>query len=184
MPSNASGPAPSADKTTPTDFSNCHTRILNNFGKLKNISETDDFSDVETQTLIKGLIKYFKHEVWEHHREEEEELFEAVLDCTHSSPDASKAKAFVKQLTEEHRDMENQWRKQVKPDLRRLSHGKSDKFDRKAASKLASDYLDHARFEEEIFLPFAEKVLKGTGMSSIGLALHLRRAKRGVSAYI
>ena len=80
--------------------------------------------------------------------------------------------------------MESQWRKKVKPDLRRLSHGKSAKFDRKAAAKLAADYLAHARFEEEEFLPFSEKVLKGTGMSALGLALHLRRAKRGVSAYI
>ena len=167
-----------------TDFSNCHTRILENFEKLKNLSTVEDFSSAEIQAMIKGLIKYFKHEVWQHHREEEEELFEAVLDSARNTADENKTKAYIKQLISEHRDMEKQWRKQVKPDLRRLSHGKSAKFDRKAASKLASDYLKHARFEEEVFLPFAEKLLKGTGMSALGLALHLRRAKRGVSAYI
>ncbi len=167
-----------------TDFSNCHTRILKNFSKLKHLSDWQDFSNPNTQAMIKGLIKYFKKEVWQHHQEEEQELFEAVLDCTHSGPNAELAKEYVDRLIREHRDMEDQWRRVVKKDLRRLARGKSDKFNRKAAAKLAGDYLEHARFEEDVFLPFAEKCLKGTGMSALGLALHLRRAERGVSAYI
>ena len=184
MTSITPGKVPSGNTAKQTDFSNCHTRILENFGKLKNVSEIEDFSNADTQAMIKGLIKYFKHEVWQHHREEEEELFEAVLDSAHSTPDFEKAKECVKRLIDEHREMEKQWRKKVKPDLRKLSRGKSATFDREAASKLANDYVSHARFEEDEFLPFAEKILKGTGMSALGLALHLRRAKRGVSAYI
>ncbi len=175
---------PSESVPSQTDFSGCHTRILNNFSKLKHLSDWEDFSNPNTQAMIKGLIKYFKHEVWQHHQEEEQELFEAVLDSTHSGAEAAIAKEYVDRLISEHRDMEGQWRKTVKKDLRRLARGKSDTFNRDAAAKLAADYLSHAHFEEEVFLPFAERVLKDAGTSALGLALHLRRAKRGVSAYI
>ena len=49
---------------------------------------------------------------------------------------------------------------------------------------LVSTYANHARFEEQVFLPLAHSILSRNGnhMAALGVSLHLRHAMPAVLA--
>lgn len=165
-----------------TDFSNCHIGIIQNFESLKALASEEIEVNKETKATAKKLIAFFADVVLEHHSEEEEELFHTVMTTPGHDDEKEQAKEMIDQLVAEHRDLEAQWKK-LAPQLKQLAKGKSVTLDRDAALKLATDYLAHAKYEEDVFLPLSEKILAGTGMEALGLSLHMRHAKPFV-AYI
>lgn len=176
-------PSASGEGEAPlTDFSNCHIGIIQNFETLKNLASNEIQANKETKATAKKLIAFFADVVLEHHSEEEEELFRTVMTTPGHDEEKEQAKQMVDQLTAEHRDLEAQW-KNLAPQIKQLAKGKSVSVDRDAAMKLATDYLAHAKFEEDVFLPLSEKILAGTGMEALGLSLHMRHAKP-FTAYI
>lgn len=167
------------------DFSNCHVGIIKNFEQLRALATTSISDPVpqDIKQVAAKLYSFFHEVVLKHHKEEEDELFNVVIDCARRGEETSKAKAMIKQLTNEHRMLEMQW-KLIEPDIKQLAKGKSVIFDHAMALRLANTYLDHAQFEEREFLPLSAEILGDKGLSSLGLSIHMRHTSVGVSNYI
>ena len=167
------------------DFSQCHVGIIQNFEALKALG-TSDISDPvspEIQTSAKRLVQFYKEVVLNHHQEEEQELFNVVLDCAKPGSELTQAKAMVERLTQEHRNLEKQW-KGIEADVKKLAKGKFSKLDKDASVSMAENYLAHAHYEEDAFLPLSAEILKDTGLESLGITLHTRHDMQKISAYI
>ena len=167
------------------DFSKCHVGIIQNFEALKNLANTviTDPVQADVKESAKKLLQFYKDVVLNHHQEEEQELFNLVLDCAKPGAEHSDAKNMVDRLTQEHRDLEKQW-KLIEADVKKLARGKSASLNRDAAMNMAENYLAHANFEEQAFLPLSAEILKDTGLESLGITLHIRHNLHKVAGYI
>ena len=168
-----------------TDFSDCHVGIIKNFESLRDLATKKITLPVSqsTQDIAGKLYRFFHDVVLTHHQEEEKELFNVVLDCAHRGDETESAKAMIKQLTNEHRMLEMQW-KLIEPDIKLLSKGKPTLLDQTMALRLANAYLEHASFEETEFLPLSATILGEKGLSSLGMSIHMRHSNVSISNYI
>lgn len=169
-----------------TDFSNCHEGIINNFEALRALAQQEipDPVPAEIKKQADKLLAFFRDVVLEHHKEEEQELFAEVKDSARAGgTDAASALEMISQLTAEHRSLEKQWQA-LEPAIKKLAKGKSAALDQAAALKLATEYLAHAHFEEQAFLPLSAKMLGERGLSSLGLSLHMRHNQIHLPNYI
>lgn len=166
-----------------SDFSSCHTDILQRLKLLRSLAKSSGGKDTEGRETAARLLKFFDDVVIEHHRDEEQELFVAVLQSTKGTDESKHAKGMVNRLVDEHLALEKQW-KNIEPQLKRLAKGKTIKLNKPAIRQLAEEYQAHAEFEEQEFLPFAERVLQEQGLSALGLSLHLKHSDAVVFGYI
>ncbi len=175
-----------SDSSPLNEFSGCHDGIIANFHRLQELVNRYRAGDDPQQLkkTARQLLDFFEDVVLDHHAEEEEELFVAVLQNLEDENEetARRARELVRQLTVEHRELEALWGR-IEKGLRRLAHGKPADFDDAAAAQLAERYLSHAELEEREFLPLAARILDKQAMSELGLNLHLRHMER-VNAYI
>ena len=85
--------------------------------------------------------------------------------------------SLVTRLTAEHRRVEAQFARLV-PAIEGTGSRHPAPIDASALTALVNDYLAHARFEEEEFLPLATRILErqGSHMAALGLSLHMRHS--------
>ena len=116
--------------------------------------------------------------MYDHHAEEEKELFPAVLAASNAA-EYSALRALAEWLTADHRGIETLWTA-IEPGLEQLALGESVQLDTAAVTDLVTRYEAHARQEEEQFLPLAETILarKDPSMAALGLSLHMRHQLR------
>ena len=170
-------PDPAGSDQPLAGFSQCHADILLQlqvFAELPELQATAAHArEVAANTL--GL---FKVAVYAHHADEERELFPAVLRSAAPGEEASHIGALVQRLTDDHRSIESRWKK-LEPAIRATAKGKPASLDSDAVEELVAAYRAHARFEEQEFLPLAERVLdrNSNHMAALGLSLHLRHAR-------
>ena len=121
------------------------------------------------------VLDFFRVAVFEHHKEEEEELFPAVLDSAQPGAEHALVTTLIEALTVEHRLIEGLWR-QLEPQLKKIAKGQAFEIDAPLLQDLVSRYLAHAQSEETQFLPLAENILgrNGNHMAALGLSLHMR----------
>ncbi|WP_087743286.1 MULTISPECIES: hemerythrin domain-containing protein [unclassified Acidovorax] len=176
--------APTADVSPLGNFSHCHAGIishLNTFGELSALLEPA----ARARLIARETLTFFRGAVFDHHKEEEKDLFPAVL--RHAVPGAERAEvqAMVERLTAEHRRIEELWL-DLEPQLEKVAKGADVKFDSAAAQELVGRYQAHARFEEDRLLPLAQQILgrHSADLAELGLALHTRHvvmaARRGL----
>ncbi len=117
----------------------------------------------------------------EHHREEEEELFPAVLASARLGDEREQLVRVVARLTSEHRQLETSFRR-ILSVIDAMGDGVFAPLDRADIASLVHAYLAHARFEEEVFLPKAMVILgrNSDHMAALGLSLHIRHAAEDV----
>lgn len=163
---------------TPVDtFSDCHAGILaglRTFSTLPPLAEAARRSrDVATR-----MLEMMDTAVREHHKQEEEELFPAVLQSAEEGQERDAVRSLVWRLTDEHREVEMLW-KRMRPDVARIAQGKAVQLPQDAVDVLVSSYRQHAQTEERHFLPLAQEILgrNGNHMAALGLSLHLRHAR-------
>lgn len=164
------------DKDPLTDFSDCHggiTHMLNKLVTLPALASHKETFDA-ARKLAAELRQFFHSVVLKHHLDEEQELFAAVRDALDHNPDqAMVMRGHIGRLTEEHRYIEALWKK-VEPDLKKLEKGKVVLLDGQLIQQLARDYLAHAEFEEQYFLPQSEQLLSNNELSALAMSLHIR----------
>ncbi len=173
-----------AENTPLNEFSGCHEGIMRNFRRLGELAERwqQGASPAELKDTARSLVEFFDDVVREHHQEEEQELFTAVLDSLEGEAEADRAREQITRLSREHRELEALW-SEIEPALKRLARGKPAQLDTDKARELAERYLAHARFEEEEFLPLSARILDKNAQSALGLSLHMRHQGR-VNPYI
>ena len=157
-------------------FSNCHVGILSHledFGKLPALLEPA----AQARRIATSILSFFRTAVFEHHQEEEKELFPAVLTSAEPGKERDRVKAIVDRLTREHREVEAEWIR-LEPAIKKVAKGAEVALDGKAIESLVRLYHGHAAFEEKEFLPLSQQILgrNGNHMAALGLSLHLRHS--------
>jgi hemerythrin-like domain-containing protein len=172
------------DQDTPiSNFTNCHSGIL------KRLNALDELPALlapaaRAKQIAEESLDFFREAIFEHHLEEERELFPAVMASALPGEELERVKSIVKRLTEEHRMVEALW-KRLEKGLKPVAKGHSTDLDVSELQRLVAEYTGHAAFEEADFLPLAEIILgrNSNHMAALGLSLHMRHA-RPVNAYI
>ena len=157
-----------------TDFSQCHVGILSHlkaFGGLPALLEPA----ARARRIAEETLSFFRDVVYEHHAEEERELFAAVLASAAKGNELERVKSIVERLTREHREIESIWKK-LEPHLEKISKGQTADLDVSAVEALVRDYGAHAAFEEAEFLPLSYTILSrdSNHMEALGLSLQMR----------
>ena len=168
-------PASSVDTEQPlNNFSQCHAGILrhlDSFGELPALLAPAQ----RARAVAEDIVRFFRTAAFEHHEEEERELFPAVLRAASQGAERQRVQQLIEQLTREHRDIEQQWNA-LEPPLKKVAKGQPADIDPAAIERLVAQYQAHARFEETEFLPLSEQILgrDGNQMAALGLSLHMR----------
>ena len=103
------------------NFSHCHAGILRHldtFGELPALLAPAQ----RARAVAENIVKFFRAAAFEHHEEEEQELFTAVLADARPGEERERVQAMIALLTREHRDIEAQWNL-LEPQLKKLAKG-------------------------------------------------------------
>ena len=156
------------------DFSQCHAGI---FRKLDQLSELPALLEpaARARDVAEKSLEFFREAIFEHHLDEERELFPAVLASCRDDAERERVTAMNRQLTDEHRELERLW-KGLESGLKRVVKGQFADVDVAQITRLVSQYRAHAQFEEQDYLPLAQQILgrNGNQMAALGLSLHMR----------
>lgn len=166
-----------------SNFTNCHSGIIKRLNALDELPALLEPA-ARARQIAEQSLEFFREAIFEHHLEEERELFPAVLASAQPGEELEKVKAMTKRLTEEHRMVEALW-KRLEKGLKQVSKGQSTDLDIGEVQRMVTEYTAHARYEEAEFLPLSEAILgrNSNHMAALGLSLHMRHAKP-VAAYI
>jgi hemerythrin-like domain-containing protein len=172
----SSTPAGPADHSPIDDFSQCHVGIvahLQALGELPALLEPA----ARARRIAADTVTFFRDAVYEHHAEEERELFPAVLASAAKGAEHDKVQAIVAELTAEHRQVEAAWSK-LQPKLKAVAKGHEADVDGAEIMALVQTYQAHARYEEEVFLPLSQAILgrNSNHLAALGMSMHMRHA--------
>lgn len=164
------------------DFSQCHVGILK---KLDMLGELPALLEpaARAREVAENALEFFREAIFEHHLDEERELFPAVLASTEERAEQSYVRAMVKRLTDEHRDLEALW-KRLESGLKKVAKGQASDINVAEVQRLVSQYRAHAQYEETEFLPLSQTILGRNShhMAALGMSLHMRHAPAHVNA--
>ncbi len=156
------------------DFSQCHVGI---FRKLDQLGELPALLEpaARARQVAEKSVEFFREAIFEHHLDEERELFPAVLASAQDDGERARVTEMNKRLTEEHRELERLW-KGLESGLKKVVKGQFDDVDVTQITRLVTQYRAHAQFEEKEYLPLAEQILgrNGNHMAALGMSLHMR----------
>jgi hemerythrin-like domain-containing protein len=165
------------------NFSNCHVGIVSQLERLSELPALLAPADLARKTAQHALA-FFPKAIYEHHADEEKELFPSVLASAQVGVERMRVEALVNNLISQHRRLEHLWESLVS-DLGKVAKGQSHQLNTAALQDLVTAYQAHASMEEEEFLPLSEEILgrNSNHMAALGLSLHLRH-RPYVSAHI
>jgi len=158
------------------DFSQCHVGILDHLQALGGLPALLE-PMARARKIAADTVSFFRDAVYEHHAEEERELFPAVLASATQGPERDKVQAIVAELAAEHRKVEAAWAR-LEPKLKALAKGHEADVDGADITALVETYQAHARYEEEVFLPLSQAILgrNGNHLAALGMSMHMRHA--------
>jgi hemerythrin-like domain-containing protein len=161
-------------------FSQCHAEILAQLEALAQLPALMAAA-AKAREIAAGTLALFHEGMFEHHLDEERDLFPAVLRSALPGLERDSVQAIVQRLTSEHRTVEALW-KRVEGAVTAGAKGKAAEVDAAVVAELVHSYSQHARFEEEEFLPMSEAILgrNGNHMAALGLSLHMRHTPQPV----
>lgn len=181
---NTPTPAPGDDPNAPiANFSDCHVGIvahLDSLGELPALLAPAE----RARTIAADTLAFFDAVIAEHHAQEEQELFPAVLASATHGEEHTRVTIMAERLTTEHRQIEAWWAR-IKPQLKQIAKGHETPLDLVALQQLVGEYRAHAAFEEAEFLPLAQHILgrNSNHMAALGMSLHMRH-RRPVVGYV
>ncbi len=156
------------------DFSQCHAGI---FRKLDQLGELPALLEpaARAREVAEKSLEFFREAIFEHHLDEERELFPAVLASCKDDAERARVQSMNKRLTDEHRDLEKIW-KSLESGLKKVVKGQFGDVDLSQVMRLVNQYRAHAQFEEQEYLPLAQQILgrDDNHMAALGMSLHMR----------
>ena len=177
-------PQNAVDNAPIQDFSHCHAGIvkkLDMLGELPALLEPA----ARAREIAEKALEFFREAIFEHHLDEERELFPAVLASAEPGAEHDRVKAMVKRLTDEHRELESVW-KQLESGLKKVAKGQATDIEASNIQRLVTQYRAHAQYEEAEFLPLSQAILgrNANHMAALGLSLHMRHSVPPVAGYV
>jgi len=169
-------PRPAVDTAPIDNFAQCHTGILTLLEAFSGLPALLEPA-ARARRIAGDMLSFFRSAVFEHHAEEEAELFPAVLSSAVAGAERDRVQTMIDRLTHDHRDIEAAWER-IEPSLKDVAHGRDSSLDAPAAAALVERYQAHAAYEETNFLPLSQLILgrNGDRMAALGMSLHLRHA--------
>ena len=163
------------DTDAPIDhFSHCHVGI---FAQLSRMGDLPALlaPAAQARKIAAQSLNFFSKGMYEHHSEEEKDLFPAVRSSAHVGEERMKVEALIDQLVADHRALEKLW-ESLEPGLNKVAKGQDTTLDTAALQSMVERYQAHATLEEKQFLPLAEEILgrNSNHMAALGLSLHMR----------
>ena len=141
-----------------TNFTNCHSGIV------KRLNALDELPALlapaaRARQIAEHSLAFFREAIFEHHLEEERELFPAVLASARAGAERDRVQSMAERLTAQHRALEALW-KSLEKDLKRVAAGRDADIDAADLHRLVADYTAHAGYEEVEFLPLKNQMLR------------------------
>ena len=103
------------------NFSECHSGIVRHLNDLDSLVPLLEPAR-QAHKLAAEAVRFFRASIFEHHNEEEKDLFPAVLANANAGEERNKAQEAVDRLVREHRHLESVWAK-LQPQLESIAHG-------------------------------------------------------------
>jgi hemerythrin-like domain-containing protein len=169
-------PQPATDNAPIEEFSHCHDGIVAQLNELSRLPELAQAAQ-QARRIAQSTEAFFREVVLVHHKEEEEELFPAVLQSARAGEERDEVKLLIERLTQDHRDIEKTWH-DLAPGVHAVARGHDATLDAARMAAFVARYRGHAQYEEAVFLPLSSKILgrDGNHMAALGLSLHARHA--------
>jgi len=169
-----STPAAAADEPLAM-LSACHARIERQCATLLRLAAhlAAHGIDDEARQAATSVMRYFDLSAPNHHADEEQDLFPALLESVAGS-DASCLRALIDGLSAEHRALEAGWRR-VRAALVGIAEGDDALWRASEVEALVALYERHIRCEEDELLPMAARLLDDEVLAAIGRAMAERR---------
>ena len=146
-----------ADAHSPIeDFSQCHAGILSHLQELGALPALLEPA-ARARRIAADTLRFFREAVFEHHAEEEHELFPAVLASATAGEERQRVQAIVHALAAEHRKVEAAWLR-LEPQLKAVARGHDSALQSDDLRELVDTYRAHAAYEESVFLPLSQQI--------------------------
>jgi hemerythrin-like domain-containing protein len=168
--------SPAAGLDTPLALlSACHDRMHRQCETLSRLTThvAQHGSDDVAQTAAASVLRYFDTAGMLHHRDEEEDLFPALIESMAGS-DARCIHEIVDALTQDHRRLEGLWQA-LCPALQAISAGHAETLEREPVERFCAAYTAHLRREDDELLPMASRLLGEDALSQMSQAMRARR---------
>lgn len=150
-----------AAHATIVNFSHCHDDIVEHLRTMSGLPELAAHAG-RARRVAEDTRDFFSSVIYNHHREEERLLFEAVLAGAAQGEEFARVKTITDRLTRQHRKMEAMYVR-IEPDLGKMAKGLAGALDPAALAALVSEYSAHAAFEESELLPLSNAILSRPG---------------------
>ncbi|NYT59385.1 hemerythrin domain-containing protein [Alcaligenaceae bacterium] len=170
---------PTASTEAPLEMlSACHHRIERQCNTLRRLEPhlREHGADEDARNAASRIMRYFDTSALQHHADEEQDLFPALLESMAGS-DPVCIKGLTEGLANDHRKLEAGWR-QLRKVLAQVADGVSVELPADTLDAFVSLYERHMKLEEEELLPMAARLLSDADITRIGLAM---RQRRGIS---
>ena len=168
--------APAAGFEVPLEMlSACHDRIERQCATLRRLVPhlAAHGADVEARTAAAAVLRYFDTAAQQHHTDEEEDLFPALIESMAGS-DAVCLRALTERLTADHRELDAHWQR-VRIALVRVVAGDGGSLPASDVDALVVLYEKHIEREESELLPMAARLLSDSALERIGRTMRERR---------
>ena len=168
--------APTAGFEAPLEMlSACHYRIERQCATLRRLVPhlAAQGADVEARTAAAGVLRYFDTSARQHHTDEEENLFPALIESMAGS-DAVCLRTLTDSLTADHRELDARWQR-VRIALEQVVAGDGAALPASDVEALVGLYEQHIEREERELLPLAARLLNDEALQRIGRAMRERR---------
>ncbi len=177
-------PASTVNNEPVQDFSRCHEGILK---KLEMLGDLPALlaPAARAREIASTALEFFREAIFEHHLDEERELFPAVLASAEKGAEFEQVQRMARRLIDEHRELEGIW-KRLESGLKKVAKGQTSDISVPEIERLVAQYRAHAQFEEAEFLPLAQTILgrDSNHLAALGLSLHMRHAPQRPATYI
>ena len=153
----------------------CHGRIQAQCATLRRLALhlAAHGTDAQARSAAVAVMRYFDSAALDHHADEENDLFPALLEAMAGS-DAVCIRDLTARLAAEHRELEAAWA-QLRMVLAEIAAGLTSRLDDEQLLAFTGLYEAHLALEEGELLPMAERLLDDAQLDAIGRAMRERR---------
>jgi len=174
--------APAAGFEAPLEMlAACHGRIGQQCETLRRLvahlaaQGSGALPDEQARSAAANVMRYFDTAAPQHHADEDEDLFPALLEAMAGS-DAVCIRDLTERLAGEHEALELAWER-LRVKLAVIAAGGAGPLTQADVERFIGLYASHIEMEEHELLPMAARLLSDAQLDEIGRAM---RARRGV----
>ena len=153
----------------------CHGRIRNQCATLSRLKShvAAQGIDESARNAARRVIRYFDSAARDHHEDEEQDLFPALLESMAGS-DPVCIRELIDSLTDDHRELARRW-DIVRTWMVAVEAGDAPPPDAEEIDSFVDLYERHATREEQELFPMAARLLGTKELEQIGRSMRLRR---------